>query len=141
MRARLVADSQVMACFSPFVSVRSDPAPPGAELSEQVCQLVAESPFNLRHAMFAQARIQRDERAAKIGAAGGTEESRIPFYMHRICELRGVQRSQEFARFSLELDVAAEHDERRTRWKREIELFRLHRFGCLRSIWWSRCAA
>ena len=57
MRARLAADSKVAAGPLPFGPVRGDPAAPGAELGEQMSQLVTQGALNLRQVMFAQARI------------------------------------------------------------------------------------
>ena len=66
--------------------MRRDAAPASAELCEQMCQFVPEGAVDLRWIMLVQARIQRNEFAAKIRASGGTEKSRIPFYLQRACE-------------------------------------------------------
>ena len=57
MGARLVADSKVMAGRAPLGSVWSNAAAARAKLGEQMSQLVPQGAFNLRHIMFAQARI------------------------------------------------------------------------------------
>ena len=82
MGARLVGDSEVTACLSPFVSMRSNAVPASAELCEQMSQLVSQGAVDFRHILLAQARIQRNEFTAIIRASRGAEESRIPFHMH-----------------------------------------------------------
>ncbi|HEX7517694.1 MAG TPA: hypothetical protein VF345_10470 [Chthoniobacterales bacterium] len=82
MSSRLVADSQVTACLSPFGSMRSDAMTASAELCEQMGQLVPQGAVDLCRVMLAQARIQRNEFAARIRASRGAEKSRIPFHMH-----------------------------------------------------------
>jgi hypothetical protein len=56
-------------------------------------QFVPERAIDLGGIVIAQARIQRNQVAAKIGAAGGTEESRIPFHADLARELVGIERS------------------------------------------------
>lgn len=135
MRARFAADPKVAAGFSPLGSMRRDPVAAGAELREQMSQLVPQSAFNLRRVMFAQAWIQRNELAAKISAARGAEKSRVPLHPHGAREFRGIKGLQHFPRLSLELEIAAEHDEHRAGRKGEIELFKRHRLRWWRSIW------
>ena len=53
MGSSLTADAKIAASLSPFGSVRSYPAAPGAELGEQMSQLVAQSALYLRPVMFA----------------------------------------------------------------------------------------
>jgi hypothetical protein len=113
MSSRLVGNSQVPACFSPFGSMRGDPATAYSELGKQMSQFVSQGPIDLRSIMLAQAGIQRDEFATKICTTRGTEKPRIPFHLDRFREFRGAQRLQHLSRFSLELEITAEQDERR----------------------------
>ena len=102
--------------------MRRDAAAAGAELGEQMSQLVAQGAVDLRRVVLAQARIQRDEFAAIIRAPGGAEKPRVPFHLHRGREFRRVQRLQHFAGFRFEVGIAPEHDERGRRRENEIEL-------------------
>ena len=112
MSARLVGDSQVPAGLPPFGAVWRNPAAAGAELGEQMGQLMAQGAVDLRGVMLAQARIERDKFAAKIRAAGGAEKARVPFHLHRGREFRRVECLQQLSRFPLESGITAEHDER-----------------------------
>ena len=135
MSSRLIANSQVLARFPPFGSVRSDTAAAGSELCEQMSQLVPQGAVDLRCVMLVQARIQRNEFAAKICAPRGTEKPRIPFHMHRARQFCRAQRLQHLLRFLLKFEITAEHDERRACRKSQVELLKqLHTLQLLRSI-------
>ena len=122
--SRFIADAEIVAGLAPFGSMRRNAAVAGAELREEVSQLVPQRAVDLERIVFAQTRIQRDELAPEIGAAGGAEKPGVPFHVDGAREFRGVELLQHFARFCLELKVAAEHHECRPAWQTKIELFK-----------------
>ena len=70
----------------PIRLMRGDAAAAGSELCEQMGQLVPKGAVDLRRILLVQARIQRNELAARIRAPRCTEKSRIPFYLQRARE-------------------------------------------------------
>src|SRR5437764_14622801 len=122
MATRFVLDAEIAAGAAPLCAVRRNAPAPRAELREQMSQLVAERAIDLGGILFAQPRIQGDQVAARIGASGGAEESRIPFHVDCARELVGVERLQDFARLGFERGITSEHNECCRGWKNEIEL-------------------
>ena len=102
MTTRFILDAEIAAGATPFIAVRWDAAATRAELPEQMRQLVAERAVDLGCIVFAQARIQRDQVTARIGASGGAEEARIPFHVNFAPELVGIERCEDFACFRFE---------------------------------------
>src|SRR5204863_8170881 len=119
---RFILDAEIAAGTTPSGAVRWNAPATRAELREQMRQLVAERAIELGCIVFAQARIQRDEVAARIGASGGPEEARIPFHVNFAPELVGIERCEDFACFRFERWIASQDDESWRRWKNEIEL-------------------
>jgi hypothetical protein len=85
-------------------------------------ELMPESAIDLSGIMFAQARIQGDDLAARISPTGGAAEARVPFDANLAGELRGVEGRQDIADFCFERGIAPQHDRRKSRRENEIEL-------------------
>ena len=102
MTTRFILDAEIAAGATPSGAVRWNAPATRAELREQMRQLVAKRAIDLGCIVFAQARIQRDEVTARIGASGGAEEARIPFHVNFAPELVGIEGCQDFARFRFE---------------------------------------
>ena len=79
MAARFISNTEIKTGLAPGRAVRGNAPPARAELSEQMGELVAQGAIDLRRVVFAQAWIQRDEVAARIGPPRRAEEPRIPF--------------------------------------------------------------
>ena len=62
--ARFVGDAEVAAGFAPGRAVRRNASPAGAELGQQMGQLMAQGAIDLGRVVLAQAWIQRDQVAA-----------------------------------------------------------------------------
>ena len=60
MAARFVSDAEIGAGLAPFWSMRLDPAATGANLSQQMRQLVSQSAVDFRLSMLANSWVQRD---------------------------------------------------------------------------------
>ena len=98
MAARFIGDAEVAAGATPFRAVRRNPAAPGAELRQQMRQLMAQSAVDFRSVVLAKSRIERDEVTVRIRAAGGTEESGVPFHVDFASEFFGAKWIENFAR-------------------------------------------
>ena len=122
MRARFLANAQVPAGLSPFRSMRWNPAPAGAKLSEQMRQLVPQGAVDLGLVMLAQTRIQRNESTAKIRSSRGTEKARVPFHLNRAGQFLGSDKAENFPGLRFKGGVASQDDERRRRREDEAEL-------------------
>ena len=122
MAARFIGDAEIAAGATPFRAVRRNPAAPGAELREQMRQLMAQSAVNFRGVVLAEPRIQRNEVTVRICAAGGTEEPRVPFHVDFAREFFGAKWTEDFARCRFKGGIAPQNDERWLRRKNEIEL-------------------
>jgi hypothetical protein len=57
MTAFFVRDPEIAAGLAPLLAMWSDPTAPGAELREQMCQLMTKRAIDLRDVMIAQAWI------------------------------------------------------------------------------------
>jgi len=57
MTAFFVRNPEIAAGLAPLLAMWSDPTTPGAELREQMCQLVTKRAIDLRDVMIAQAWI------------------------------------------------------------------------------------
>jgi len=119
---RFIRDTEVATGAAPFRTVRRNPSAAGAELRQQMGQLMAESAVDFRAVMLAEPRIHRDEVTMRIRAARGAEEPRIPFHMDFAGEFFGAKWRENFARSRFEGRIAPENDERRFRRKNEVEL-------------------
>ena len=122
MAARFVGDAKIAASPAPLGAMRQDAPRTSAELGEQVGEFVAQGAIDLGGIVFAKSWIERDQVAARIGAARGAEETRVPFHLDFARELLGVEWRQDFARFGFERGITSENDQRRRRRKNEIEL-------------------
>jgi hypothetical protein len=89
--ARFVGNAEIAAGPAPFRTMGRNPAAPGAKLGQQMGKLVPQSAIEFGGVVFAQSRIQRDEVAARIRAAGGTEEARVPFHVDFAREFLGAE--------------------------------------------------
>jgi hypothetical protein len=65
-----IRDAEISAGAAPLPPMRPDFSSPGSKLSEQMRQFVAKRAFEFIGAVIAQARIQRNQGVAKIGAPG-----------------------------------------------------------------------
>jgi hypothetical protein len=120
--ARFIRDAEIAAGAAPFRAVRRNPAAPGAELGQQMRELMAESAVDFRAIIvLAEPWIQRDEITMRVRAAGGAEEPGVPFHMDFAAEFCGKWR-ENFARCRFEGGITPENDERRLRRKNEVEL-------------------
>jgi hypothetical protein len=130
MAARFIGDAQVAAGLSPSGAVWGNTQPAGAELGEQMGQLMAQGAINLGRVVLAQARIQRDQVAPGIGPARRAEESCVPFDMDFAGELVGAEGREDFTGGCFQSRVASENHRRKRRRKDEVELlvigFRVH---------------
>jgi hypothetical protein len=79
---RFAIDAQIAASFVPFGPMRRNSASSCARLREQMRQFMAQGLFDLPAAVFAQARIQRNQLVSIIGAPGATLQARIPLHTH-----------------------------------------------------------
>ena len=122
MATPFIRDAEIAAGATPFRAVRRNPAAPGAELRQQMRQLMAQSAVDFRGVVLAEPRIQRNEVTVRICAAGGTEEPRVPFHVDFAREFFGAKSTENFARCCFKGGIAPENDERRLRRKNEIEL-------------------
>jgi hypothetical protein len=113
MTARFIGDAEIMAGLPPFRAMGRHATAAGAELREQMRELMAQGALDLGGVVFAQARIQRDKVAAEISAARGAEKPRIPLYPDLAREIGGLESAQNFACLRFEGGIASEHDERR----------------------------
>lgn len=130
MTPRFIADTEIAAGLAPFGSVRRNTAVAGAELREEMRQLMPQRAIDLDRVVVAQTRIQRDELTMEVRATGGAEKPGVPFHVDGAGKFRGVELLQHLARFRFELKIAAEHDEQRPARQTEIELFKQrHRRG------------
>src|SRR5205814_1603117 len=77
--ARFIGDAEVAAGLAPGGAMRWNAPPAGAELGQQMGKLMAHGAIDLGRVVLAQARVQRDQVAARIGPACRAEEPRIPF--------------------------------------------------------------
>ena len=123
MAARFIRDAQIVAGFPPLDAMGRDAATPGSELRQQMRQLVAEGAIDLGGIMLSQARVQRDDLAARISASGRAEKSGIPFDADFARQLRAIESVQHFPRFRFESGITAQHHEGGPGGKVEIELF------------------
>ena len=98
MAACFIGDAEIAAGAAPFRAVWRNPPAPGAKLGQQMRQLMAQSAVDFRGVLLAEPRIQGDEIAVRIGAAGGTEEPRVPFDVDCAGEFFGAEWSENFAR-------------------------------------------
>ena len=85
-------------------------------------ELVAQGAIDLRGILFTETWVERDQVAARIGAAGGAEQARIPLHVDFAAELFGIQRGENFAGRGFQRGIASQHDRRKGRRKNEIEL-------------------
>jgi hypothetical protein len=122
MTARFIGDAEIAAGAPPFRAVRRNPAAPGAELRQQMRQLMAQSAIDFRGVVLAETRIERNEVSVRIRAAGGAEKSRVPFHVNFSGEFFGAKWTENFARSRFEGGIASQNDERWLRRKNEIEL-------------------
>jgi hypothetical protein len=109
--ARFVGNPEIAAGLSPAGAVRRDAASAAAKLSKEMGQLVTKSAIDFGGAMIAQKRIQRDQVAARIGAAGGAGKARIPFHADFPGEVISAEWGEDFARLRFETRIASKHDE------------------------------
>ena len=71
MTALFIRDAEVGAGTSPFDSMRREPPAPGARLSEEMRQFVAQGAVDLGFAVRAQPAIKQDARDSIFGPARG----------------------------------------------------------------------
>jgi hypothetical protein len=119
---RFIRNAEIVAGFSPFGAVGRNAATAGPELGKQMSKLVAQRALDLRGVVIVEAGIQRDEIAARIGAARGAAKAGVPFHVDRGRQFLGVESAQDLASFRFEAGIAAKDDERRGGWKDEVEL-------------------
>ena len=98
MAARFVSNSEIAAGASPLGAMRRNPTRAGAKLGEQMRKLMAQGAIDFGRIVFAQTRVERDQIAARVGAAGGAEQARVPFHVDFGAELFGVERGENLAR-------------------------------------------
>lgn len=122
MAARFLRDTEITACPAPLRAVRRDSPRTSAELREQMRELMAQGAIDLGSIVFPEPRVERDQVATRIGAAGRAEQASVPFHVDFPRELLGIERLQDFARLCLERRVTSENDERARSWKNEVEL-------------------
>lgn len=96
MAARFLRDPEIAAGPAPLRAMRWNPPRTGAELGEQMGELVAESAIDLDAVVFAEPWIKRDQVAARISAAGGAEQTGVPFHVNFAGQFVGAERAQDF---------------------------------------------
>jgi hypothetical protein len=77
--ARFAANPQIDAGSPPFDPVRRNAPATGAKLREQVRQLMAEGPVNLRLAVSAETAVEQNAGCTGFRAAGGGAKTSRPF--------------------------------------------------------------
>jgi hypothetical protein len=122
MAARFIRDPEIVTGLAPLDAVRRHAAAAGAELGQQVRELMPQSAIDLSSIMFAQARVERDDLPARIGPPGRAEKPRVPFDADLAGELLGIQGRQDFAGFCFKRRIASQNDRRKSGWENEIEL-------------------
>lgn len=120
MAGRFIRDPEIVAGPAPLRAMRRDPTPAGAELGEQMRQLVAQRAIDLGGVVFAQPRVQGNEITMRIGAPRCAEKSSVPFHADFVREICRVERSQDFTSFRFQGGIASEDDERGPCWESEI---------------------
>ncbi|MEP6603703.1 MAG: hypothetical protein ABJB69_07140 [Spartobacteria bacterium] len=86
--ARFVADAEIVAGPAPVRPVRRNAFTTGTKLREQMRELMPKGAIDFPRAMFLQSRIQRDQLLARVGAAGATAQTRIPFHSNLMSDAR-----------------------------------------------------
>lgn len=102
MAARFTGDSEVPARRTPFATVRGYTSPAGAELREQMRQLVTQRAIDLCLAEFVQARIQRDQLMPVIRATRCAAQSAAPLHTQCLCDPVRSMPAQELPSFPLQ---------------------------------------
>jgi hypothetical protein len=105
MAARFAGNPEIGAGATPFHSVRRDPASAGAELREQMRQLMAQGLVDFARAVRAQALIEKDTRGATVSAPGGGAQPSRPFHAEAGGESGCVLREQERAGQFLQREI------------------------------------
>jgi hypothetical protein len=101
----LAVDFQIVTGRAPFFPVRQYSSASGAELGEQMCQLMAQRAINLGRAKFVEPLVERNQLGAIIGPAGATFQPGIPFHVDESGEPNGVKMDQQLARFHFQSNV------------------------------------
>jgi len=104
--AHFVTNSEIAASLAPFCAMRQNSPSPGAELCEQMRQLVAQCSIELWDSVIGKSRIQGNQFFTKICAPGRGFHPRIPFHPDFMRERRRVKSVQEFPRLKFKIDVA-----------------------------------
>ena len=82
MAALLIGNAKLATGPPPFRAMRRDAPPAGACARDEMRQLVPQGAIDFGVSMFAQPRVQRDERAAAADSPSCGAEPWIPFHAH-----------------------------------------------------------
>ena len=122
MASRFIGNAEVAAGAAPLGAVRRDATTAGAELGEQMGELMAKRAINFRGVVLPKARIERDQIPARIGPAGGAEKAGIPFHVDLAGELMGIEGLQDLTRSGLKRRITSQNHERSRGRKNKVEL-------------------
>jgi hypothetical protein len=100
-------DSQLATGHPPFRAMRKNAAAASARLRDQMGQFVPQRAIDFRCAVIAQARIQQDRSAARIGPPGSAAQSPVPFHMNLAAQTGIAERPQNFPRSCLQFKIAS----------------------------------
>ena len=102
-----IVQSEVATGLLPFRAVRGNAPAPGAEVGEQMRELVAQRAIYFLGAEIAQARIEGDERFTGQRSASGAAHTRIPAHEDFGRERVAMVREKKLASAPFEISVVA----------------------------------